>query len=69
MKEDAIPYFLSFCIEEYKKMKSISGEEAMEILFNTGTLTYLERNYEVLHSQSPEWIREEINEYVNNHKK
>lgn len=67
MKEDAIPLFLSFCIEQYKSMKKITGEQAMEILLNTGTLDYLERNYEVLHTQSPQWIREELAEYVNNH--
>ncbi len=67
MKEDSIPHFLSFCIEEFKTMKGISGEEAMKILDSTGTLDYLERNYEVLHTQSPDWIREELDEYVTSH--
>ncbi len=65
MTEDAIPLFLSFCIEEYKNMKSISGEQAMKILSETGTLEYLSENYEIIHTQSPQWIREEVDEYVN----
>ncbi|MDE6207248.1 MAG: DUF3791 domain-containing protein [Muribaculaceae bacterium] len=68
MKEDAIPLFLSFCIEQYKDMKSISGKDAMEILSATGALEYLVDNYEVIHTQGPQWIAEEIDEYVNTHK-
>lgn len=30
MKEDAIPLFLSFCIEQYKSMKKITGEQALQ---------------------------------------
>ncbi len=67
MSEDSIPLFLSFCIEQYKKSKGIPGEDAMEILMRTGTLNYLEENYEVIHTQSPQWILEEINEYVSQH--
>jgi len=61
---DAIPLFLSFCIEQYKNAKGISGKEAMEKLSASGALTYLEMNYEVLHTQSPQWILEEIDEYI-----
>ncbi len=48
-------------------MKSITGEESMKILSETGTLDYLMQNYEVIHTQSPQWIREEIMDYVNRH--
>lgn len=67
MKEDTIPLFLSFCIEQYKNAKGISGEEAMKILSDTGTLKYLENNYDVIHTQSPQWILEEISEFINHH--
>lgn len=62
--EDAIPLFLSFCIEQYKNSKSINGKEAMEELAASGALKYLEDNYEVIHTQSPQWILEEIDEYL-----
>lgn len=67
MAEDTIPLFLSFCIEQYKDANSISGEKSMEILLNTGALDYLTENYEAIHTQSPQWIREEIEEYVTKH--
>jgi len=68
-KEDAIPLFLSFCIEQYKKLCGLSGQEAMKILSDSGALDYLEDNYEVIHTQSPQWILEEINEFINHSKK
>lgn len=62
--EDAIPLFLSFCIEQYKNAKGISGEQAMEKLVMTGAYDHLEKNYEAIHTQSPQWILEEIDELV-----
>jgi hypothetical protein len=40
----------------------------MEVLDSTGTLGYLERHYGVIHTQSPQWILEDIDEFINNHK-
>jgi hypothetical protein len=68
LPEDAIPLFLSFCIEQYKHAKGMTGQQAMEILDSTGTLGYLERHYGVIHTQSPQWILEDIDEFINNHK-
>jgi len=62
--DDTIPLFLSFCIEQYKNAKGMNGKEAMDKLFDSGALTYLENNYEVIHTQSPQWIIEEIDEYL-----
>jgi hypothetical protein len=67
--DDAIGMFLSFCIEQYKHAKSISGEDSMNLLSENGTLDYLAQNYEVLHTQSPQWILEEIDEHIKSHKK
>lgn len=67
MSEDAIPLFLSFCIEQYKNSEGLKGEDALNILQRTGALDYLERNYEVLHTQGPQWILEEITEFVKDH--
>jgi hypothetical protein len=69
LPEDAIPLFLSFCIEQYKHANGLTGRQAMETLDSTGTLSYLERHYGVIHTQSPQWILEDINEFINNRKK
>lgn len=67
MSEDTIPLFLSFCVEQYKHYERIKGKEALNILQQTGALDYLERNYDVLHTQSPQWILEEIIEFIKEH--
>lgn len=55
-------YFVSFCIEQYKHHAGISGEESAERLFRAGIAEYLHDNFEVLHTQSSQWLMEEINE-------
>ena len=64
-----IAYFVSFCIEQYKKAKQISGAEAMKELDRYGVLDYLEEHYGVLHSQSYQWILEDIDEFISVRKK
>ncbi len=59
-----IAYFISFCIEQYKHLHHLSGEEAMEHLQHYGVLQYLANNYEVLHTQSAQWILEDMDEFI-----
>ena len=59
-----IGYFLSFCIEQYKKAKHLSGAEAARIFDRYGVLEYLEEHFEPLHSQSHQWILEDIDEFI-----
>ena len=64
-----IAYFLSFCIEQYKEAKHLSGQEVAKIFNQFVVLNYLEENYEPLHSQSRQWIMEDIEEFINLRKK
>lgn len=59
-----IAYFLSFCIEQYKAAKGISGSESAEILARYGVLDYLADHYEVLHTQSRQWLLEDIDDFI-----
>jgi len=63
-KQQDIAYFLSFCIEQYKNEKHVSGKEAMEVLLKYGVLDYLAAHYEMLHTQSRQWLMEDIEEYI-----
>lgn len=64
-----IMYFVCFCIEQYKKYKNMEGRE-VSVLFNEkGVTKYLADNFEVLHTQSRQWLIEEIDEYLENQKK
>lgn len=59
-----IAYFLSFCIEQYKTDKGISGSESAEVLARYGVLDYLADHYEVLHTQSRQWLLEDIDDFI-----
>ena len=63
-RDQDIAYFLSFCIEQYKIGKRISGAESSEILGRYGVLDYLADHYEVLHTQSRQWLMEDIDEFI-----
>ena len=64
-----IAYFLSFCIEQYKEEKHLNGTEVAKIFSQYGVLEYLEQHFEPLHSQSRQWILEDIDEFINLRKK
>ena len=61
-KQD-IAYFISFCIEQYKTEKGISGSKAMNLLSKYGVLEYLAEHWEILHTQSRQWILEDIDDF------
>ena len=63
-KQD-IAYFVSFCIEQYKNAKHLTSAEAIDLLSQYQVLEYLEEHYDVLHTQSHQWILEDIDEFIN----
>ena len=66
-KQD-IAYFISFCIEQYKTEKGISGSKAMTLLSTYGVLEYLAEHWEILHTQSRQWILEDIDDFIRTRK-
>lgn len=67
-KELDIIYFISFCIEQYKIYISSTGEEVMNLFDRYGVTEYLSDHFEVLHTQSRQWLLEEIDEYIRQRK-
>lgn len=65
--DESIPMFITFAIEQYKNYKGISGEEAAGILADAGVLKHLEEYYDVLHTQSAQWLVAEMEEMIANH--
>ena len=63
-RDTDIAYFLSFCIEQYKRHISASGSDVMELFVQYGVDIYLINNFEILHTQSFQWLMEEIDEYI-----
>ena len=67
-RELNIAYFLSFCIEQYKNKHQMPGEKVATLFEGCGVLSYLEDNFEVLHTQGHQWLLEEIDELINKQK-
>lgn len=63
-KKQDIAYFLSFCIEQYKNMKGMNGAEVMKTFAEYGVLEYLNTHFEILHTQSRQWIVEDIDDFI-----
>ena len=61
-------YFVAFCIEQYKAAKGMDGADVAKLFFAKGVASYLADNFEVLHTQSRQWLIEEIDEYINQEK-
>ena len=59
-----IAYFLSFCIEQYKNEKNVPGAEAVQTLKQYGVLEYLAEHFDVLHTQSKQWLLADIDEFI-----
>lgn len=68
-RELDIAYFVSFCIEEYKVHISATGSEVMNLFEQYGVTEYLSDNFEVLHTQSHQWLLEDIDEFIRQRKK
>lgn len=60
--------FIIYCIETYKAAKKLSGQEAYNILRETGTVDYIDRCYDALHTFGDEAIVWNIDEHINNHR-
>lgn len=67
-KRQDIAYFVSFCIEQYKNAKHLTGAQAMRLLDEYKVLDYLSEHYEILHTQSYQWILEDIDEFIRSRK-
>ena len=63
-RELDIAYLLSFCIEQYKMERDLSGEDTMNLFEKYNVLSYLSDNFEVLHTQGRQWLMEEIKDYI-----
>ena len=63
-KQQDIAYFLSFCTEQYKNEKHLSGSDAMDVMSKYGVLDYLAKHYEMLHTQGRQWLMEDIDEFI-----
>lgn len=63
-KDLDIVYFVSFCLEQYKMHKGISGIDVSELFEKYHVFGYLVDNYEILHTQGYQWLNIEIDQFI-----
>jgi len=68
VKLNNIEKFQLFCLENYKTFKKITGEKALHDFESNKVFDFLAQGYEVMHTQSEEYIVDEINEYIKNNR-
>jgi hypothetical protein len=56
--------FQLFCLESYKHARGISGKLALSIFKKAKVFDYLASGYEVLHTQSKNYILSELDLYI-----
>ncbi len=61
---DAIPVFISFCVEQYAHEKGLTAPEAMLAFDRNGILEYLQQHYETLHTESQQWLLKDIEKLI-----
>ena len=59
--------FVSFCIEQYKNATHQKGGEVEQLFQQQNVIQFLIDHYEVLHTQSAQFVQEEIVEFLNRH--
>lgn len=62
-------YFLTFCIEQYKHLKNMSGFDVKEMFDKLGVTEYLKQNFDVLHTQGKQWILDDIDSFIKSREK
>ena len=63
-KDKDIALFVAFCIEEYGAAKGMTGEHVLDLFSQYGVTDYLSQCLEPLHTQSRQWLIEEIDEFM-----
>lgn len=65
--DESVPVFIAFAIEQFKNHRGISGKEAAALLDEAGILSHLAEFYDVLHTQSAQWLVAEMEEMIANY--
>ena len=68
IKLNEIEQFQLFCLENYKSAKEIAGKTAFLEFNRFGVFDYLSNGYEVLHTQSRNYIIAEIIDFIDKRK-
>ncbi len=60
--------FIIFCIELYRQAHKMDAARVLSVFRDKGVLSFLTKGFEMLHSQSAEYVLREIDTYLRNQK-
>lgn len=60
--------FIIFCIELYRQAHKMDAARVLSVFRDKGVLTFLTKGFEMLHSQSAEYVLREIDTYLKKRK-
>ena len=63
-KLNAVQSFYLFCLESYRSTRGISGLKALNKFKKANVFSFLSDSYDLLHTQSQNYIVSEINRYI-----
>lgn len=63
-----VQLFIVFCLEAFKIKNKLTGTNALKLFESNNVFLYLEQGYEVLHTQSIDYVVAEIQELISNQK-
>lgn len=58
--------FIIFCLEAYKNKQKINGKDALCEFKKNNIFDFLDNFYDILHTQSMNYIIDEIKQLINN---
>ena len=68
MENDSNIYkFIIFCLEHYRHFKKMTAMQSLSLFRQTGVFQYLTEGYEVLHTQSRDYLVADIDDFIHNH--
>lgn len=66
--DSAVLLFQIFCLEKYKNRLNIPASEALQVFIKQDVFGYLQKVFEMLHTQGEAYIIAEIEMYINHRK-
>lgn len=64
MGTEDLSFWLSWCIEEYAHEKQLAAPDVAVLFEQTGALSYLSDNAEILHTQGKNYILGSIEDFL-----
>jgi len=60
-------WFLASCVELYKVDKGMTGQQAYEYLLRHDAIGFIVERWEGLHTTSPRYVIDSIDDYIKGH--